>query len=277
MPETKKPDAAALALLLDAALQGELEPLQAYLLANGKLAREMMNLPLIKLFADLAAERAAQPDTQPTLLPLLDQWAALDAQQVSVDSEHLIYPCVAVRSYGHIAAAHPPLWKPLVGKLHHAAADSRWRIREMVAMGLQAMLAADWDRALKLLRSWLTDTDPLVIRATVAGIAEPSLLIDTQRRQDALAIQIGAVEWFVRVPAAQRRDENVRVLRQGLGYTISVATAVEPEGGFALMEQLAAQSDPDLRWIVRENLKKNRLKKWPERMARLQEMAGRAV
>jgi hypothetical protein len=60
------------------------------------------------------------------------------------------------------------------------------------------------------------------------------------------------------------------VLRQGLGYCWSVAVAALPDEGFPRMERLASLDDPDVRWVVRENLKKARLARAdPERTARL--------
>ena len=33
----------------------------------------------------------------------------------------------------------------------------------------------------------------------------------------------------------------------------------------------AGWHDPDIHWIIRENLKKNRLSKWPDRLAQVRE------
>ena len=38
-----------------------------------------------------------------------------------------------------------------------------------------------------------------------------------------------------------------------------MAAAALPEAGKPLMEKWLANADPDVRWIMRENLKKNRL------------------
>jgi hypothetical protein len=67
----------------------------------------------------------------------------------------------------------------------------------------------------------------------------------------------------------------VRVLRQALGYCWSVAVAALPAEGFARLERWAAADDPDVRWLVRENLRKSRTRRAdPERWARLGELAG---
>ncbi len=48
-------------------------------------------------------------------------------------------------------------------------------------------------------------------------------------------------------------------LRKGLAYCWSVAVAAYPEAGKPAMEKWLANEDKDVRWIMRENLKKNRL------------------
>ncbi|MGH8930194.1 MAG: hypothetical protein ACRDZO_06045, partial [Egibacteraceae bacterium] len=69
-------------------------------------------------------------------------------------------------------------------------------------------------------------------------------------------------------PAADRRAAPVRALRQALGFSISVVTAAS--GDFALLDQLVRSPDPDLIWVARENLKKARLARWPDKVAALQ-------
>jgi hypothetical protein len=140
----------------------------------------------------------------------------------------------------------------------------------MVAAGLQRMLEADWPRTHAVLIDWLSESDPLVIRAVVAAVAEPRLLIDQQRGMEALTIQAKAVDWLAALPASRRRNESVRTLRKALGYAISVNVVPVPDAGFDLLTRLAKSPDQDLRWIVRENLKKNRLKRWAEQVTRLQ-------
>jgi hypothetical protein len=44
-----------------------------------------------------------------------------------------------------------------------------------------------------------------------------------------------------------------------LGYSLSVVVSSIPEEGFEFMRRLAGSRDVDILWVVRENLKKNRL------------------
>jgi hypothetical protein len=71
------------------------------------------------------------------------------------------------------------------------------------------------------------------------------------------------------VPRSERRNDDFRVLRRTLGYTLSVVTAASPEQGFALMRECASWHDHDVHWILRENLRKKRLAKFTHDTANL--------
>jgi hypothetical protein len=48
-------------------------------------------------------------------------------------------------------------------------------------------------------------------------------------------------------------------LRQGMAYCWSVAVAALPETGKPMMEKWLDSEDKDILWMIKENLKKNRL------------------
>jgi hypothetical protein len=106
---------------------------------------------------------------------------------------------------------------------------------------------------------WAADPDPLVQRAAVAGICEPRLLEAREGAACALVTCQVVTASLVDRPAGTRRDPDVRVLRQALGYCWSVAVAADPERGLPAFHELAASSDTDVAWIVRENGRKKRL------------------
>ena len=56
-----------------------------------------------------------------------------------------------------------------------------------------------------------------------------------------------------------RRSDAFQALRKGLGYCWSVAVVALPGEGKAAIEKWFAAEDPDIRWIMRENLKKARM------------------
>jgi hypothetical protein len=91
----------------------------------------------------------------------------------------------------------------------------------------------------------------------VAALCEPRLLSDRQVIRRVVAI-LDRLTVSVR-EAADPRGNSVRVLRQALGYGWSVAVAADVEIGLPAFERLLADPNPDVRWIVRENLGKARL------------------
>ena len=56
-----------------------------------------------------------------------------------------------------------------------------------------------------------------------------------------------------------RKSEDFKILRKGLGYCWSVAVVANPEFGKPSFEKLFELDDGDVRWIIRENLKKTRM------------------
>ena len=56
-----------------------------------------------------------------------------------------------------------------------------------------------------------------------------------------------------------RRSNDFKALRKGLGYCWSVAVVALPEVGKQMMEQWFISENKDVRWVMKENLKKKRL------------------
>lgn len=52
---------------------------------------------------------------------------------------------------------------------------------------------------------------------------------------------------------------NSKTLCKGMGYCWSVAVTAHPEKGKKMMEKWLSSNDKDMVWIMRSNLKKNRL------------------
>jgi hypothetical protein len=145
-------------------------------------------------------------------------------------------------------------------ELRALATDDRWRVREGVAMALQRLGDAKLPALWVLANDWVDDT-PLVQRAVAAGICEPRLLRSAEDARHALDLLDRITLSLTCLDRSARRSADVRVLRKSLGYCWSVAVAALPPDGFTRLERWAATDDTDVRWIVRENLKKARLAK----------------
>lgn len=142
--------------------------------------------------------------------------------------------------------------------LRTLADDDRWRVREGVAMALQRVGDADPALLRRIIDGWLDDA-PLVLRAAIAGICEPRLLRTAEAAAYAVRLVDHVTQTLAGLPASRRRDPDVRVLRQGLGYCWSAAVAADPDAGFAVLERWAGTTDDDVRWVLRQNLRKARL------------------
>lgn len=139
------------------------------------------------------------------------------------------------------------------------AADPLWRVREAVAMALQRLGDARPADLRSLVDTWAAHPHPLVRRAAVAGVCEPRLLHDPATAAAALRACGTATDALVATPAADRRDPDVRTLRQALGYCWSVAVAAAPDAGLPVWRRVRVSEDPDVVWLVRENERKTRL------------------
>lgn len=181
--------------------------------------------------------------------------------------EEFLAACGAAGLGASIARGEDQFWPTL----RALASDPRWRVREGVAMALQRIGDADMSRLLRGIGNWTTG-GALERRAVAAGLCEPGLLEDATSALAVLAV-LDEITASLEGQKAGHGDE--RVLRQALAYCWSVAIAALPAEGKKRFERWAECSDPTLRWIVRENLKKKRLDRvdasWVRRMRDLVE------
>jgi len=145
-----------------------------------------------------------------------------------------------------------------VAALRGFAGDERWRVREAVAMGLQRWGDADLPAMLDETATWAAGTR-LEQRAAAAGTCEPRHLRDPANVRRVLALLDAITATLPDAP--DRITDAYRTLRQGLGYCWSVAIAADPVDGLPAFARWRGSSDPDVGWVVRENLKKARLER----------------
>lgn len=227
----------------------------AYLLAESGLPGPRGNLELADAVADEGDEA------------LFRRYASINPveSQTGMAEEFLVF--CGVLGYGRLLADGQTEY---LKDLQYFANDPRWRIREAVARGLQRVGDVNIDTLLSDVEPWAHGS-LLEMRAAAAACCEPRLLVNRQVAIRVLKLLDEITEKFVKQP--ERKSENARVLRQVLAYCWSVAAAASPQEGFEYMESWLAKSDPDVIWLMRENLKKNRLVRVDsERVERLSRM-----
>lgn len=141
-------------------------------------------------------------------------------------------------------------------QLRGFASDPRWRIREAVAMALQRVGDVDIDFLLREMKDW-SKGNLLEKRAAAAALCEPRLLT-SEKVADAVLEILDDITVSI-VGFINPKSEAYGVLKKGLAYCWSVAVAACPEKGKKLMEKWAERNDKNIIWIMKENLKKNRL------------------
>ena len=184
------------------------------------------------------------------------------------DSANEYLPFCGVAGLGSLLARNQRHVLPLVKQY---ANDPRWRLREAAAIAQQRWGKADMEALLVEMIPWSAGT-LLEQRAAAAALCEPALLSRPQQVREVLAILDRITQSLGKTP--DRKTEAFRVLRQGLAYCWSVAAAALAQDGKAAMERWMADPDADVRWAMKENLKKKRLDRmdagwvqlWTERM-----------
>jgi hypothetical protein len=225
--------------LYHAALR-KLDIWESYLLEHSGLPGPRANLELAQAVADEApAER-------------LLAYAAITPQQAPANSPLEFLAICGVIGLGRLLTDGRPDMLP---RLRHLSADPRWRVREAVCLALQRLGERDMDRLIREMRDWAAGS-PFEQRAAAAALCEPALLRNARHTRLVLTI---LDEMTASLHATERHGEGFRVLRNALGYCWSIAVAALPEVGKPLMERWCADADPDIRWIMRENLRKARL------------------
>lgn len=195
------------------------------------------------------AEAAAQQGTREHFTRLL----AVDSDQVAENTPQVFVVFCGLVGLGKLLAFGESAW---LITLRRYASDSRWRLREAVAIALQKYGAHDIHALLTQMQIWASGSR-LEQRAVVAGLSEPALLHDPAVTRTVLTILDTITNSLV--SASDRKTEPFRILRQALAYGWSVAAVTDLESGKKYLERWFASPDPDIRWIMRENLKKNRL------------------
>ena len=180
-----------------------------------------------------------------------EQWLSIKAEE---NTQEVFLVFCGVVGLGKWAARDPGLFD----RVRPYASDTRWRVREAVATGLQLTGDQNMDLLLREMKKW-SRGNGYEKRAAAATLAEPRLLDRSKHAKQVLRV-LDTITASMAV-ADGSKDESFKVLRQGMGYCWSVAVAALPEEGKPLMEKWLTSGNKDILWIMRENLKKNRLSK----------------
>lgn len=244
-----------------------------YMLQESNLPGPRGNLELAGYFAKLFGK----PEVTDTAWALLSAWVQIAEADAKTNDPHEFLPFCAVCACG----AHYPY--AVAGRrsqseeyIQSAMNDSRWRMREAAAMGLQYIGEFSFALLRPLLESWRPDSTLLEQRAFVAALAHPPLLKEESNVLYCLELADEIMKGIVSGPSKPADPEHYRVLSKGLEYSLSLFVAGQPERGFAMLRGYAKTGDARMIKIVKSNLGKSRLsKKYPEQVMEI--LAGLTI
>ena len=215
----------------------------AFLLKESGLPGPRANLELVQAVADEGT------------LVLFQRYLTYTPDRASANSPEVFLTVCGVVGLGRFLAEGDV---DQLAVLRECSNDPRWRVREAVAMGLQRWGDAGLPALLKAMSDWAKGT-LLERRAAAAALCEPRLLKEPKYARRVIKLLDTITSSIVR--ETDRKAEDFKTLRQALGYCWSVAVVASPIDGKPVMEKWLVNSDPDVAWIMRENLKKNRLQR----------------
>jgi hypothetical protein len=221
----------------------EIDDWEPFLLQESGLPGPRGNIELARAVAEEGDEE------------LFQRYLSFDAQTAPVNSPQEFLAFCGVLGLGRLVAEGR---SELIGTLRQWASDPRWRSREAVAMALQRLGQVDMGLLLDEMEKW-SRGGLLERRAAAAGLCEPVLLGEPEQTRKVLEI-LDAITASI-VEEEDRRSEQFRALRKGLGYCWSVAVAALPDPGKKMMERWFSSEDQDVLWVLKENLKKKRLER----------------
>jgi hypothetical protein len=218
-----------------------LEDWDSFLLEESRLPGPRANLELLHAVADEGQES------------MFRRWIRLAPDQAPTNSPQVFLAVCGVVGLGRLLAEGQ---SEFLSTLRLFASDPRWRIREGVAMALQRLGERDMDSLLREMEEWGRG-NLLEMRAAAAALCEPRLLSSKEHVERVLHLLDQITASLLSVP--DRKGDDFQALRKGLGYCWSVAVAAYPDKGKELVEKWFSSTDPDVRWIMKQNLSKNRL------------------
>lgn len=253
---------------------GKPERLVDYMLSNSNLPGRRANLELAEAFGDVIERHVDVRGGNARLWQLCSGLTKISVDEAPVNTPEEFLPFCGAIGIGAIGSIAPEFYDEAVMELRTLAHDPRWRMREAVCFGVQRLLAKRSTDTLGKLEEWAIGGSLLEMRAAAAGVAEPSIL--ENEGVAVAAFQIHGVIFKRILGVEDRKTESFRVLRKALGYTLSVVVCAIPEEGFGFMEQLIASQEPDVLWIVKQNIKKKRLAgNYPREVEAIQQLLSK--
>jgi hypothetical protein len=160
-------------------------------------------------------------------------------------------PATFVAMCGVAASANPDIFRK-------AANSGNWRVRESAVFGLQNLGFKNLDSLYSVFDSW-ENASLLEKRCIAATLCEPALIKIGEGAEKILDI---LNEYMEIIELAKNvKSEEYKAFKKAMGYCISVAIEASPEKGKEYFDEWMRSPSLEIRWVLSENLKHDRLRK----------------
>ena len=256
-------------LISDLIAGKDISEIENYLKMNSNLPGQRGNLELAYALSGLLDNYKLEEHKK--LFPIFKKWTELSITEAPVNSSEEFLPFCGVHSIGKLGSLNQKFFPESLVLLKALSHSERWRTREGVTMGLQFLLDKYPQTMVDEFNKWIEEENLLELRALITAYAEPKLLVKKIISQNALKSHRKIFEIVLR--QKERKTEEFRVLRKALGYTFSLVAVIYTPNSFGVMKKLIQLNNKDINWILKENIKKNRIiKHAPERVKEILEL-----
>jgi len=205
-----------------------------YLEKESKLPGPSANLSLLKQFI-----KESTPEQAALCLNVLNNEPDANA------------PATFVAMCGVAASGNPEIFRK-------AANSKNWRIRESAVFGLQNVGLKNPDSVYAIFDSW-ENANLLEKRCIAATLCEPALIKTAESAEKILNILNSYME-LIELEKNVKSDEY-KTFKKTMGYCISVAIVANPQKGKEFFEEWMRSPNLEIRWVLSDNLKHERLRK----------------
>ncbi len=229
---------------------------QEYLIKNSRLPSPRANLELAYSLDELIL--TFNENKKDELWKLFFKLSQITAEAAPMNDPKEFLSYCGIFGIGSIANNYHSYLFESLKILKKAAIDKRWRTREATAHVLAKLIKTYKGKVIDRILPWIKEKNWLLIRAVAGAFAVPKLLEDPNIANTAFELHINIIELILK--EKNRKHHEFRSARKGFAYTFSTVVLALPEKGFQFLESLTLIDDVDIRWILKQNLRKNRLK-----------------
>jgi hypothetical protein len=245
------------------ALGGRTDELYALLCRGSGLPGVRANLPLAQAFAEACASDPRAPELAATM-------ARLDADFAPGDTALEFLPVCGVLAAATIAIKQPGARSAMIGVLHDASEDLRFRVRDAVAPALARLGEQQGDALVEELASFMDGY--FHAAAALRSLAHREFLARVSDAGAAAGLLSAALDLAAGAPRAAARYPGYKALLDAIGATIEPLALKLGAAIFDVAAGFAKNGDPHLRDLVRTAVSAKKLRaRFPAEVRRVEE------